>query len=554
MRRLTAFVVACALLVAGAKGLAQAEVVAGTVDSAVIGLLPIGAVARGSLAGSAQGTSYHTYILDVPVGTGRLTLLLDADADLDLAVRYGAEITSYDERGQGGDWDFRDVGTANPATLVLENPGAGRWYVDVFNPLGAGAVGTYRLSVTTGAVTAAPNVPAAVQPVSVPDVCPLSAVLPEAAAYGPPATIHTGTRLVYFGITATVPGVGIELVLDENGEWINEQTGQRWGERETRGTSGGGFTVLRVGYLDQQVAQLSSALYGWDIGTGLAGYSTSWGLVTQAGCAADYWIHPAALATLPSVNTGGVRVLRMPYRVGETIYDAIRIQTWTGSGYTAYVYDLQTGLMVFYGSRRGGTAVITPGAGDRAQVGEGSTQLITIWFVEARDVNVPWQNAPTPAWVGQLGQLRYQGTLTATTIGASTYRTAIEQVVTADARGANWLHVQTLAITQNLQGVPPSTSTTVGSYGPASIGGLWIAPQGLRALQPGQVIDQVESVGATIRVSAVNANQVVITEEGPLHRIDYVYDVGSGILTGYTLTQQVSITQMVYEMHLVQGP
>lgn len=68
------------------------------------------------------------------------------------------------------------------------------------------------------------------------------------------------------------------------------------------------------------------------------------------------------------------------------------------------------------------------------------------------------------------------------------------------------------------------------------------------------MIDQVASIGATVSVSAANANQVVITEEGPLHRIDYVYDVGSGILTGYTLKQQVSITQMVYEMHLVQGP
>lgn len=390
--------------------------------------------------------------------------------------------------------------------------------------------------------------------VGIPETCPLLTLLPGAPAFGPPPVIRTGTRLVYFGMTATVPGVGVELVLDENGNWLNERTGQKYGEKEVEGSGGGGFAVLRIGYVDQQVAQLSSTLYGWDIGTGLSSYSASWGMVAHAGCAADYWIHPAALQTLPEANSGTVRVLRMPYRVGETVYDAIRIQTWTGDGYTAYVYDLASGLMVFYGARRGGTAVITPGAGGRAQVGEGSSQLISMWIVEVRDVAVPWRGYPPPAWVARVETLAYRGTLTATTIGASTYRTGVEQVVTADARGHEWLHVQTLAITQNLPGTPPSTSSSTGSYGPASIGGLWIAPQALAGLRAGQVIDHVDAIGATTSVGAVSGNQVTITETGPLHRIDYVYDVASGILTGYTLSQQVGITQMVYDMRLLQAP
>ena len=87
--------------------------------------LPDTAVNR--LAGSDDST-YHTYWIEVPPGTARLEVLLSAEADLDLFLKYGSEILDW---GDDGDWDFRDISTQYYAEFVVENPNPGRWYLDV---------------------------------------------------------------------------------------------------------------------------------------------------------------------------------------------------------------------------------------------------------------------------------------------------------------------------------------------------------------------------------------------------------------------------------------
>jgi len=148
------------LLVTLAHVLAQAPgaVVAPTTGAAVVGALAPDGTAQGTLVAEAGGVVYHTYWVDVPAGVARWTLTLDADADLDLALKFGSGIGSYDDRDRGGDWDYRDWDVVNPTVLVLEAPQAGRWYVDVFNALQAGASGSYRLT-STSATTGLGNAP-----------------------------------------------------------------------------------------------------------------------------------------------------------------------------------------------------------------------------------------------------------------------------------------------------------------------------------------------------------------------------------------------------------
>jgi|GEM_PF-728040 len=92
-----------------------------------VGALPFGARVEGRLGGDGA-TSYHTYVVDVPAGTSRLTFALEADADLDLFIKYGSDIIEW---GDSGDWLQRDVSLDPFATLIVERPTPGRWFVDV---------------------------------------------------------------------------------------------------------------------------------------------------------------------------------------------------------------------------------------------------------------------------------------------------------------------------------------------------------------------------------------------------------------------------------------
>jgi TPR repeat protein len=118
-----------------------------TQDSAVIGPLEPGQTATGALTGVEGASSFHTYFADVPPGTGRLTIRLTADVDLDLAAKHGAEITSYASVSDGGDWDHLDRSAEAGATFTIDDPEPGRWYVDVVNGRGPRVTGAYLLEI-----------------------------------------------------------------------------------------------------------------------------------------------------------------------------------------------------------------------------------------------------------------------------------------------------------------------------------------------------------------------------------------------------------------------
>lgn len=81
--------------------------------------------------------------MSVPEGTTSLRVSVDADSDLDLALKYGGLILSY---ADDGDWDYIDLETTLDPTIELSNPRAGVWYIDVMNLLDA-TKANYTLSV-----------------------------------------------------------------------------------------------------------------------------------------------------------------------------------------------------------------------------------------------------------------------------------------------------------------------------------------------------------------------------------------------------------------------
>jgi len=389
----------------------------------------------------------------------------------------------------------------------------------------------------------------------VPDPSTMLSLVPAAAQAGPPPCIKPGTRLTYYGMSASVPGSYQEAVLDENGNWVLKGTGQRIGTRDIPGASGSGYNVVQVGTIGDGVVQVSSRLYTIDTTTQTCMYSMGSGMVTNAGCASDFWIHPDALKDVQAVNANGVRIVRMPYTVGGTQYNAIRLQNESASGYNAYVYDLETGLMIFHGSRAAGKSVVTPPMGGNLGLGAGSTQLVTGWIMEVKDVDVPWKDAPTPDWVGRFGQLSYSGAQTTMMpMAGSRLDRPMTVTVTPKARGDNWLRFVTQGVIQSVMGMPPEQTQEDGACGAATIGGMWISPQVLKNLRPQQVIDRNEIVGTTTTVGNVRPGFVTLSEVGARHRIDTTYNTRTGVMAANSIAQQIGMATTTHSIQLVNGP
>ena len=276
-------------------------------------------------------------------------------------------------------------------------------------------------------------------------------------------------------------------------------------------------------------------------------------MVGHAGCAADYWIHTDVLRQMQEVNTQGLKILRMPYTVAGKTYKAIRFQTEDATSYNARVYDLDTGLLIYHGSRVQGAPVYTPpiGGSGVAGVGQGSTQLVTGWLAEIKDIDVPWKNAAPPQWVGQFRQLTYTGAQT-TAVSAAWSRLdrPMTTTITSKASGKGWVRVVNNGVIQSIQGMPPEQAQSQGASGIASIGGLWIAPEALAKLRPQQIIEHHNLIGTSIAVSNVSPSLVTITETGPLHRIDTTYNTTTGILSAITITQQIGMAQITHNLRL----
>jgi hypothetical protein len=389
--------------------------------------------------------------------------------------------------------------------------------------------------------------------VEVPDPSIMLPLVPTAAQADAPPIIKPGTRLIYFGMTANIPGQYGKLVQDDNGGWVDKNTGKRYREEEISGSGAAAYNVIQVGFIGDGVAQLSNKVYTLDTSTKKCMIGASGGLVGHAGCAADYWINPQVLKEVKEVNAEGVRILRMPYTAGGKTYKAIRFQRDDTSGYQARVYDLETGLLVFHGSRVQGPSVLTPpiGGSGMAGMGEGSSQVATGWLVEVKDIDIPWKAAAAPKWVGEFKQLSFKGVQTSVVAVAGTkLDRAMVVTLTPKARGLGWLRFINQVAIESLPGMPPEQARQDSACGLASIGGLWIPPESLAKLRPQQLIERNDLVGTNTAISQMGQDSVTLTETGPLHRISWTYNAKTGLLSAMTIMQQIGLAQITQSFQL----
>jgi hypothetical protein len=130
----------------------------------------------------------------------------------------------------------------------------------------------------------------------------------------------------------------------------------------------------------------------------------------------------------------------------------------------------------------------------------------------------------------------------------------MQVTVTPAQRGNGWVRFTSASVIQSIQGLPPEQGQSTGSSGTATIGGLWIPPQALAGLRQGQVLDQNQQVGTTTSVSAIGGGSMMISEVGPLHRIDCAYDLRTGVMSAMNIEQQIGLGRIIHRVQLTAGP
>lgn len=130
----TAAVINYSLSLSATEG-AQAELALASLQDITIGVLSPDHLVKGLLEGTddPEFSSYHTYIVHVPEGARELIVEMKGQKDLDLAMKFGSDIVGYEAQDEGGDWEHGNFSSKRNATLKVDAPAAGFWYVDVVN-------------------------------------------------------------------------------------------------------------------------------------------------------------------------------------------------------------------------------------------------------------------------------------------------------------------------------------------------------------------------------------------------------------------------------------
>lgn len=355
-------------------------------------------------------------------------------------------------------------------------------------------------------------------------------LLPGLRTAPPPPTVRQGLRITFYSATASIPGQSYILVPDPSGGWVVQATGQKFSEQAMFGRGGHGYSQVNVAFLDRALAVLDVRSFGLPYPSGglsyLHGYS---GAVGLPGAGSDFWLHPNALRQALGLRAQGLTVLRMPYALGGRQHNGIRFQSVSTTGGAAWVFDEDTGVLLYNGSSSVGGFVSGPvKQGDTPGRGTG---LHLNRLMDVRVVNLPWSHSPAPAWVAPLNVVRYSGVQAVTVPNAGTAQIPVAVTLERTTAGAGWARYTQTLVAGGVGGLPANTAQSVRTFGPAQVGGLWIPPNVLAQLTPGRVLDRDPVTRMTTVVGQAGRPDIVmITESHDGQRLDYGYDRGSGML------------------------
>lgn len=324
-------------------------------------------------------------------------------------------------------------------------------------------------------------------------------------------------------------------------------TGKFYEQRSISGASGHGYTQVNVAWLDRSVAVLDIRSYTISGVNGPPTILTLSGVVGVPGAGADFWLNPQVLAAIPNSRSPALTVLRMTYPKDGRQYNVIRFQ----GGSEAWNFDLNSGALLHSSAAGEGPPIAGPVAA--GETNKGSTFLSLNDLVDVHATNLPWPSAPAPAWVAQVRSLRYDGTITVYIPGNPPVSIPITSTLQRTGGGSNWAVFHQTVVQPGPTGVP-STAEADRVFGPAVIGGLWIAPEALRQLRAGQVVDTDPVTRVTVSVGQITTtaqgrSAISISETGAAQTIEYQYDLTSGMILSVSSLNRTTAQRV--DLHLV---
>lgn len=348
-----------------------------------------------------------------------------------------------------------------------------------------------------------------------------------------PQWLKPGLRIIYFEGQARVSNALVKVTFDQNGNPIVD--GQPYSLNATTGAGGGGYSVVEIGGVDPQAIACVVSMYIFNDATlkNVVPVETlpPRGFAVPQLVSNDYWRDPAELAKIPNgQQAAGVFVVRMKYPVAHMEFDAIRIITNSNNMASAATYDLATGILL--NSSYSGQSMNVLAQGQTGGVAQTGTTLTTSRLMSVRDSNLPWEEMPAPDWVARVRAITYNFDIRSFIPNALDAHRPGVAVARITGHGPTWLSYDIFA--QGQETGQPLGQMVAGS---ANHLGLFIPPQIIPQLRPGQVLDQDETLNIQWVVSQANGQGVVISEIGGGYRIDATYD-HTGMLIDHVLTRQ----------------
>jgi hypothetical protein len=348
------------------------------------------------------------------------------------------------------------------------------------------------------------------------------AAQPRPAAGGGvvPPWVTPGMRLTYEVMTGSLSVSLNGFDPDDAGEWENKQTRQRF-SKDRLGHSSHGLVQPTVAGLDGQGAALAQPFYLFDGQSQVPIFNSALDSLVTLDSGGDYWMHPAKQAALR--QSGQARA--GSWRVGgQTVPATIVVQRGAVTK-TFWAYDQQTGRQLYLSrlSRYG------PAIRDHSTTLPDSVSHATfLRFVSARQLNLPWLQAPLPQWAQNLRMLSYRGQMTLQFPGSVPGSgQGLAQTLQVARRGQNWMM---FSVNSQLVGMPTDTGDPKAANGPGCLPPLIIAPEVLARLRPGQELDRDPHTQIVVRVAGADAQMVALQSDGPRMSTSYFYDRAQGLM------------------------
>lgn len=375
---------------------------------------------------------------------------------------------------------------------------------------------------------------------------PLAILAAPIGAEGPhalPGWLRPGARVTWFQGTATLPSAGEILVMDDQGNWVN-QAGQKFSAQANPGTGGGGLFQVSILAADARVVAAETRTFVLtDPQNGRCTVAAVGALVGTSVALADYWIAPAQLAAKPDLVQGGLTVRRAKIPLRDRTYEALVTEVRSTTGYQRTSYDLATGLLLMASTSAVGAGALAPNPDGTSSPVAGATTITSTILADARTMRLPWIGDPRPEAITRGTRLAFRGTYTTTVAGASEVTQGLSTSLTFGEPGREWAPANFSAALSSLVGGPPQESTSDRAIGSASNLPVWILPARLAQLEAGTVVDEDPVTRFRTTFVGVRDGVALLTEEGPFDRTEAAFEVHTGALAAVTTTQQVGVGQ-----------